>query len=100
MSALVVGRGDPVTPGAPPELLVLGVIVAGFWVLVGLVLFALWFARRRRAARPEVEAHVERDSREHLAWLDKLRERDDEQPTLDLPSVVRVVGRHRRQPGS
>lgn len=98
MSGLLIAEGDP--SGISPEVATAAVAVVAFWLLVGAALLAVWFVRRRKAARPEVEAHVERDSREHLAWLDKLRERDDEQPTLDLPGVVRVVGRHRRQPGS
>lgn len=89
-----VARGYPETPGIPSELETLAWMVGGFWVLVGAILFALWWARRLRAARPEREALAEHDRREHLAWLDRLRE-DDEQPTLDLPGVVRM-GKHRR----
>jgi hypothetical protein len=98
MSALVIARGDPATAGISSELAGLAVIVVGFWLLIGLIFFALWFAKRRREATPQAQADAERDGREHLAWLDTLRvdEEEQRQPTLDLPGVVRVTGRHRK----
>lgn len=108
MSALLIGRGDP-TAGDPSALLVLGVCVTAFWVLVGAIFFALWFARRRKAARPEAEAHAENDHRAHLSFVESLRlSHERRSPAImrgpdgrvilypELSGKARAAGRRRR----
>lgn len=108
MSGLLIARGDP-TAGNPSALLVLGVCVTAFWVLVGAIFLALWFARRRKAARPEVEAHAENDHRAHLSFLAALHLGQERRaPAImrgrdgrvilypELSGKVRTTGRRRR----
>lgn len=68
-------RGDLTPPPVevPHELIVLGLAAGAFWVLLGVVFFVVWFARRRRQGTPEARAHAEHEHREHLAWVDELR---------------------------
>lgn len=106
--AELVARGDPTEyEGLPTTLEVLVWAVGGFWVLVGGILLALWYARKRRAARPEVEAHAEHAHREHVAFVERLRSSGDRSPAImrgergrvvlypELSGVARTTGRHR-----
>lgn len=98
-AAELIARSDPVAPGMPSELEVLAWIVGGFWVLVGGIVFALRWARRR-AARPEVEAHAEKEEREHAAYLRDLKTGEQSSPSLRLPpelseSARLLRGEHR-----
>lgn len=109
MSTELIARGDPYEhEGLPTVLEVLAWMVGGFWVLVGAIVFAVWYARRRQAVRPEVEAHEEHEHREHVAFVEGLHpvgERSS--PAImrgergrvvlypELSGVVRTTGRHR-----
>jgi hypothetical protein len=107
-AAELIARGDPVQPGLPSELEVLAWMVGAFWVLAGAIVLAVLYARKRRAARPEAEAHAEREHREHVAFVEQLRpvgERSS--PAImrgergrvvlypELSGIARTAGRHR-----
>jgi hypothetical protein len=108
-AAELLARGDPVVHnGLPGTLEVLAWIVGGFWALVGAILLALWYARQRRAARPEAEARAEHDHREHVAFVERLRpvgqgtspaimrgERGRVVLYPELSGIARTSGRHR-----
>jgi hypothetical protein len=107
MSGLLIARGDPV--GSSPVLVTVSVAVVAFWLLVGAALFVVWFARRRKARRPEVEAHAENDHRAHLSFVEGLRlGHERRSPAImrgqdgrvilypELSGKVRTAGRRRR----
>lgn len=105
----LIARGDPIEhEGVPTTLEVLAWMVGGFWVLFGAVVLAILYARKRRAARPEVEAHAEHEHREHVAFMARLRpvgertapaimrgERGRVVLYPELSGVARTTGRHR-----
>jgi hypothetical protein len=105
----LIARGDPIEHEGVPDLVeVLAWMVGGFWVLFAAVVFALLYARKRRAAKPEVEAHAENEHREHVAFMERLRpvgertapaimrgERGRVVLYPELSGVVRTTGRRR-----
>lgn len=102
-------RGDPIEhEGVPTALEVLAWLVGGFWVLVGAIVFAVLYARRRRAARPDSD----REHREHVAFVQGLHpgharrapaimrgERGRVVLYPELSGVARTAGRHRGEAG-
>jgi H+/gluconate symporter-like permease len=95
--AELIARGDPAAPGVPSELVVLGVFVAGFFVLIGAIVFALRFAKRRH---PETQAYAEKEERDHVAFVRDLKTGEQSSPGLRLPPELsegaRLTRRERR----
>jgi hypothetical protein len=110
----LIARGDPIVhEGVPTALEVLAWLVGGFWVLFAAIVFAVLYARKRRAAQSEAdrvydEAHAEHEHREHVAFMQRLRpvgertapaimrgERGRVVLYPELSGVVRSSGRHR-----
>ncbi|HET9144128.1 hypothetical protein [Actinophytocola sp.] len=98
--AELIARGGLVAPGSPSPLLVLAVLVGGFWVTVGAIFFAIWFARYRTARRRAIEARHAEEEREHVAYLQDLKTGEQSSPSLRLPpelseSAKLLRGEHR-----